>query len=59
MSRLIDASSFRRWFVFASVLAFAMALPLATIGCNATRGLGQDLEEAADNTQDAINEAAD
>lgn len=40
-------------------LATAVLLSTAAFivtGCNAVEGLGQDLEESSENTQDAIND---
>ncbi|HEX8877739.1 MAG TPA: hypothetical protein VF777_13395 [Phycisphaerales bacterium] len=41
---------------FAS-LAVVLAMTVAVAACNATKGLGEDLQESSDNVKDAVRDA--
>ena len=40
-------------------LALALATPFTLTGCNTVEGAGEDLQEASENTEEAIEDATD
>ncbi len=49
----------RRLLAALNCVLFLLAAPLALTGCNTVSGAGKDLQEASENTAEAIDNAFD
>lgn len=49
----------KKAFISIMLAIAAFALPLALTGCNTVEGAGEDLQEASEATEEAIDDAMD